>query len=89
MDEEVQRSGTYAPPVTPLVASHPIQLDKCLDSYAVSVSEVEKYRTLITSREIQRECEGKSSSEYRLMIWETALSLYEKATKDDIMCIIP
>ncbi|KAF6232182.1 hypothetical protein HO173_009565 [Letharia columbiana] len=90
MSEEVQRSGTYAPPVTPLTSASPSdQLGKCLDSYATSVREIEKYRTLITSRDIQRDCEGKSSSEYRLMIWQAALSLNECALKENIMCIVP
>ena len=90
MSEEIQRSGTYAPPVTPLnIGSPSDQLDKCLDSYATSVSEIEKYSTLIIARDIQRDCEGKSSSQYRLMIWQAALSLNECAIKEAIMGIVP
>lgn len=89
-EERDQPSGTYAPPVTPLIPAKPSdQLAKCLDSYANSVIEIEKYNALITSRQIQRDCEGKSSSEYKLMIWQTALGLNECAIKEAIMCIVP
>lgn len=90
MNEAGQCTCCRAPPVTPLIpASLSDQLKKCLDLYATSVSEVEKYSTLIISRDIQRECEGTSSSEYILMTWQVALSLNECAIKETIKCIIP
>ena len=89
MCDETKRSGTNAPPTTPLIPASPsLRLSKCLEAYAVSISEIEKYNALIITRDIQRECERKSSSQYRLMIRQTALSLNECALKEAIMCII-
>ena len=58
-------------------------------SHVAFVSEVEKYRRLITDADIQEEYEDELPTVYMCMIWQTALGLNKCAIKENIMCIVP
>lgn len=90
MDLRVQCTGTRTPSSTPLTAINPsIELKRCYNAYTKSVLDYERYSARITSRDIQRDCEHKSSSMFEFNIWKVAKGLNKTAIKEAIMCMIP
>ena len=88
MDLVIKGSGRAAPPSTPLGPADPsVELKRCFDAYERSMFEYERYTMMVTSRDIQRDCERTSPCTYKFDIWKVAIGLNETAIKEAIKCI--